>query len=137
MKAKIEALDYLNGMKKLTPLEYEVMKFIWKYPDGIQSKDIYETLPKSRSTISTALYKISEKGYLTNKQVGRHHVYTTLVSELEYERAVLKQQLKKTNGDGSFEQLVAAFFGKDSLTKKQRDKLQHLIKEFEDAIEVE
>ena len=115
---KCETLDYLDGRKKLTPLEYDIMKFIWKHPEGIQSSEIYKYFSQSRSTLGTFLFKISEKGYLTNKQVGRHHIYTALVSELEYERALLKQQIKNATGSGSFEHLVAAFYGKDKLNER-------------------
>ena len=37
---RAETLDYLEGRKKLTPLEYKIMKFIWKHPEGIQSSEI-------------------------------------------------------------------------------------------------
>ena len=134
---KRETLDYLDGRKKLTPLEYDIMKFIWKHPEGIQSGEIYKYFSQSRSTLGTFLFKISEKGYLTNKQVGRHHIYTALVSELEYERALLKQQLKNATGRGSFECLVAAFYGKDKLNERQLEKMHDLIEEFENTIDDE
>lgn len=134
---KIEILEYLNGLKKLTPLEYDIMKFVWKHPEGIQSSEIYKYFSQSRSTLSTLLFKISEKGYLTNKQFGRHHVYTALVSELEYERAMLKQQIKNATGSGSFEHLVAAFYGKEKLNERQLEKMHNLIEEFEDTIDDE
>lgn len=135
MRTKSEILEFLGGRKELTPLEHEIMKFIWKRPEGIQSSKIYESFPQSRNTLSTAVYKLSRKGYIEGIQVGIHHVYAATVSELEYERALLKQQIKKATGSSSFEHLVAAFYGKDKLSEKQLKKMQNLIKEFEDSID--
>ena len=84
--------------------------------------------------MASTIHKLTRKGYLESKQVGIHHVYNTLVSANEYERAVLKQQIKKATGSSTFEHLVAAFYGKDKLNKKQQEKVNSLIKEFENSI---
>lgn len=132
-----EPLDYLGGLKKLSATELQFMKFIWEHPEGISSEEIYEQFPQARGTKSTILYKISEKGYVQNRQCGRHHFYTANFSEAEYEQALLRQQLKKTFGDTSFEHLVAAFCGKKNLTQRQLVRVKELLKELENDVDDE
>ena len=134
MRINSNTLEYLNGKKELTPLEYEIMKFIWQQSEEVQSSKIYESFPQSRNTLASTIHKLTRKGYLESKQVGVHHVYNALVSANEYERAVLRQQIKKATGSSTFEHLVAAFYGKDKLNKKQQEKVNSLIKEFENSI---
>ena len=137
MRINSNTLECLNGKKELTPLEYEIMKFIWKQSEEVQSSKIYESFPQSRNTLASTIHKLTRKGYLESKQVGIHHVYSALVSANEYERAVLRQQIKKATGSSTFEHLVAAFYGKDKLNKKQQEKVNSLIKEFENSIDDE
>lgn len=136
-RAPEEPLDDLRGMKKLSAMELEFMRFIWEHPEGISSKEIYERFPQARGTISTILFKISEKGYVQKTQNGRHHFYTANISEAEYEQALFKQQLKKNFGSASFERFVAAFCGKKNLTEKQLGKVNELLKELEHDMEDE
>ena len=130
-----ETLEYLGGIKKLSAAELSVMKIIWKYPEGISSDKIYESCLGPRGTISTNLYKISEKGYAKKIQNGRHHLYTALVSQAEYEQALLRQKLKKTMGFNSLEHLIAAFCGIEDLNKEQLDKTKKLLEELKDDMD--
>lgn len=132
-----EPLDYLGGKKKLSATEFEFMKFIWNYPEGVSSEEIYQHFPQARGTKSTVLYNISEKGYVENRQSGRHHIYTALVTHAEYEQALLRQQIKSVLGDVSFERLVAAFYGKKTLSKPQIEKVKNLLRDLENDMEDE
>lgn len=132
-----EPLEYLGGKKKLSSTELEFMKFIWNYPEGVSSEEIYQRFPQTRGTKSTILYNISEKGYVKNYQQGRHHIYHSLVSQEEYEQALLRQQLKSSFGSVSFERLVAAFCGKKTLSANQIKKVENLLKELENDLEDE
>lgn len=122
-------LERIGGKKRLSATEMKFMEVIWAHPEGISSEEIYKQFPQARGTKSTTLYNISEKGYITNRQEGLHHIYTALVSRLEYEQAVICQELEKTFGSSSFERLVAAFCGKEKLTKEQKKKVQALLEE--------
>ena len=128
-----EPLTMLGGRKKLSPMELEFMRYIWGHPDGISSEEIYEHFPQARGTKSTVLYNISQKGYVDKRQEGLHHIYTALVGRAEYEQALVRQQFLKSMGSSSLEGLVAAFCGKEKLTKKQAERVQELL----DAIKEE
>lgn len=130
-----QPLDCLGGRKKLSATELAFMKYIWKHPDGVSSEEIYNHFSQARGTKSTVLYNISEKGYVKNSQCGRHHIYTALITRTEYEQALLHQQIKGVIGTTSFERLVAAFYGKKSLSESQIEKVKNLLKEMENGME--
>ena len=130
-----ELLECLGGKKKMSEAELEFMKYIWSCPDGVSSETIYQHFPQARGTKSTILYNISEKGYVTKVQRGFHHYYTALVSEREYQQALIKQQLKKLFGDSSFESLVAALCGKKSLTEDEAARVRKLFEEISERPE--
>lgn len=127
-------LYYLGGKKKLSAAELKFMEFIWKHPEGVSSEKIYQEFPQARGTKSTILYNISEKGYVEKRQCGLHHIYNALVTQEEYERALLQQQIKDGIGNTSFEGLVAAFCGKP-LSKAQIEKARNFLRELEDEME--
>lgn len=126
-----EPLEMLGGKKKLSPMELEYMRYIWEHPDGISSEEIYEHFPQVRGTKSTVLYNISQKGYVEKRQEGLHHIYTALVGRMEYEQALVRQQLQRSVGINSLEELVAAFCGKEMLTEEQKEKIRKFLKEME------
>lgn len=130
-------LQYLGGKKRLSATELEFMKFIWNHPEGISSEEIYQAFPQTRGTKSTILYNISAKGYVENHQQGRHHFYTALVTQADYEQALLRQQLKDSFGNTSFDKLVAAFCGKKALSETQIEKANSLLRELENDMENE
>lgn len=132
-----DPLYELKGVKKLSSTELEFMKFIWTHPEGVSSEAIYEHFPQARGTKSTILYNLSRKGYVQNEQKGLHHFYSAKITEAEYMRALLHQQLGKMFGTSSFERLIAAFCGKSHLTEKQIEKARALLEELENGLEDE
>lgn len=125
-----------NPLKKLSPTELRYMELIWKHPEGISSEKIYKEFPKQAvGTKSTILCKITEKGYAKHTQEGRHHIYVATITKVEYQRNLIKQQLKKSFGYSSFSRLIANFCGKSKLTEKQIDKLNQLLEELENDVD--
>lgn len=116
-------LYHLGGLKKLSPKELEYMEVIWQHPEGISSNEIYSHFTQSQGTKSTILYNISEKGYVEQKQAGRHHIYTAKVSKLDYNRALINQKIN-TIGMDSLVNLIAAFCGKNEATEEQKKKIE-------------
>ena len=108
-------LDELNGMKKLSALELEFMQYIWDFPDGVNTMDIYSHFDLARGTMTTIIYRIVNKGYLKKvKKDGLHYVYIYTVSRTYYEKAIMRQQLKEMQRDPSLFRAVAAFCGKEN-----------------------
>lgn len=130
-----ECLEFLGGIKKLSPMEFEFMKLIWEKPEGISSEEIYHNpiFQQPQGTKSTILFKINEKGYVTMTQRGLHHFYYPKFSRKEYEQAIIKQKLKNSFGHTSILDLVAYFCGKEKLTQEQSDKVNQLMEEIEQS----
>ena len=121
-------LDELNGMKKLSALELEFMQYIWDFPDGVNTMDIYSHFDLARGTMTTIIYRIVNKGYLKKvKKDGLHYVYIYTVSRTDYEKAIMRQQLKEMQRDPSLFRAVAAFCGKEELPEQQKEKVQELL----------
>lgn len=121
-------LQYLGGMKKLFAKELEYMEVIWQHPEGISSNEIYSYFTQSQSTKSTILFNISEKGYVVQRQEGRHHIYTAKVSKIEYNQALIKQKINIVGID-SLENLIAAFCGKNKATEEQKKKIEDFLED--------
>lgn len=119
-------------LKKLSTKEMEIMRFIWANPK-ISSEKIYERFSQSmkKTVIANMLHNISEKGYITNEQEGRHHIYFARITELEYEQNLINQKLQKSFGHDSFESLIASFCGKPKLTEEQKKKIKSFLEELE------
>ena len=43
--------------KKLSPMEYKYMEFIWKFPQGVYSNLIYDEFPQAQGTKGAILYQ--------------------------------------------------------------------------------
>ena len=124
-----ESLDFLGGLKKLTDSEYQIMNIIWNSSGGISSDEIYKMHLAPRGTISTILYKITEKGYVSKVQRGRHHIYTPLVQKIEYEQAIMNQRIKKNLGFNSLEQLMVSFCGINDSNEENIAKAKKLLED--------
>ena len=124
-----ESLDFLGGLKKLTDSEYQIMNIIWNSSGGISSDEIYKMHLAPRGTISTILYKISERGYVSKVQRGRHHIYTPLVQKIEYEQAIMNQRIKKNLGFNSLEQLMVSFCGINDSNEENIAKAKKLLED--------
>ena len=84
---------------------------------------------QAQKTKSVILFNISEKGYVRNIQKGRHHIYFPQVGKIEYEQALLMQQITDSFGSVSFAKLVAAFCGRSQLTEKETERVEGLLED--------
>lgn len=123
-----ERLHDLEERRKLSPVEQEFMAVIWSCPGGATTSQIHDAFPKlARGTKTATLAHISEKGYLRLEKRGNKYFYIATVSELEYERAVLRQKLSKAVGTNSVVNLVGMFCGRESLTKEEQAEITALL----------
>lgn len=124
-------LEFLHGRKPLSETELAYMKIIWQHPEGVSSEEIYRLLPGAQGTKSTILFRISEKGYVDTIREGRHFMYRPLVTQLQYEQALMKEKMKKEFGFSKLPDFIAAFCGKREVSKETLEKIENLIKELE------
>lgn len=118
-------------MKKLTPVEEEIMEYFWHSNKPLAPQDIRRYFSERNwapQTISTYLHRLIEKEFIApSGREGRNLFYKFLISKEEY-------SLKKYNSAliKPLESLAATFCGKPSLLKEESDELFKLLKNFMD-----
>lgn len=99
---------------QLTKAEEQIMQILWSLGEGTV-QDIREKLddPKpARTTISTVLTILENKGFATHNSVGRINNYVPLISKEVYSKSQLFGLLKNYFNN-SFSSM-ASFFAKES-----------------------
>ena len=90
------------------PLEVECLKILWKLVEG-NVRDVREALTGSRNlaytTVMTVLDRLSRKGRVARRKVGRSFVYVPVLSR-EVLRRLAVQDLVDRYFEGSEEALV-------------------------------
>ncbi|VYT57207.1 BlaI/MecI/CopY family transcriptional regulator [Enterocloster bolteae] len=122
----------MSDNKKLSETEIKIMDVIWESSDGKESEMLYEHFQQEYAvtTISTIIFRIMKKGYLSKVRRGRHKIFLPLVSKEEYYRAIEEQDLKSTYN--KIEGLVANFCGKEGLSEEQGEILKKMLREIKD-----
>lgn len=91
------------------PLEVECLKALWELGQG-NVKDVREVLTRSRNlaytTVMTVLDRLTKRGGVSRKKVGRSFVYAPAVSQ-ETLRALAVREFVDRFFDGSPETLIA------------------------------
>ncbi|WP_442591584.1 BlaI/MecI/CopY family transcriptional regulator [Pedobacter sp. AW31-3R] len=103
-----------KDLVQLTKAEEQVMQILWQLGEGTV-QDIREKLeePKpARTTISTVLTILENKGFASHHSIGRVNNYSPLVSKEVYSKSQLFGLLKNYFNN-SFSSM-ASFFAKES-----------------------
>ena len=117
---------------ELTGRENMVMKCVWDHEGDISAVEIQRALKEQfgidfeRSTITTFILHLREKGYLDLYKVGQVYYYKPLVKEKDY----VKKQTKKFMNfwfDGSPSDFLEAFMGDEKLSAEEMERIQSLL----------
>jgi predicted transcriptional regulator len=109
-----------NGARDIPPpLELECLKALWTLGEG-SVKDVRQTLTETRSlaytTVMTVLDRLSRKGGVARRKVGRSFVYAPVLSR-DVLRHLAVQDLVDRFFEGSKEALVEHLRNGASATK--------------------
>ena len=113
-----------NVKKRLTKAEEEIMQALWSIEHG----RIQELLPAlgeprpARTTVSTLLSILENKGFVEHTQSGRKHIYFPVVSKSEYTKIQL-HSLIKNYFNGSFASMVSFFAAENNISLDQLDEI--------------
>lgn len=99
---------------QLTKAEEQVMQYLWELGEGLvqEVRDRFEEPKPSRTTISTIIRILENKGYVAHKANGRVFTYYPLIQKSEYSRHQLFGVMKDYFNN-SFSSM-ASFFAKES-----------------------
>lgn len=99
---------------QLTKAEEQIMQILWLIKEGtVQDiRDQLEDPKPARTTVSTVLTILENKGFATHNSLGRINNYMPLISKEEYSKSQLFGLLKNYFNN-SFASM-ASFFAKES-----------------------
>ena len=109
--------------------ELEIMKVIWAQDEPINTLQIGEAVEErgwKRTTISTFLTRLVEKGALSSEKRGKQYYYSALVSKEEYTKSQTGNLIKNLFG-GSIKAFAASLFESDELSDDDIRELKAII----------
>lgn len=122
--------------KEITECEKVVMKCVWDSSQDLSMQEITDMVNTQygknwkTQTVSTFLARLVKKDYLKMYRKGRCFFYQPLVDREEYKDDVLKDYIQFWNG-GSMSAFVCGLFGKDMLSRAEREELKKKINELD------
>lgn len=120
----------MKEMPKISAAEWEVMKLLWKHKTLTSEKiinSLSEKMNWSTQTIKTFITRLVKKEVVGFEKVGRTYNYYPLISENECVKAENQSFLQKVY-DGAVSMLLTKFLEAESLSDKEIEELEELLK---------
>ncbi len=114
--------------------ELEIMKVLWRAGKPITTQQISAAVEEKgwkRTTISTFLTRLVQKGALSAEKKGKLYFYTPVLSRKEYQKSQTKN-LIKTLYNGSVREFAVSLFKEENLTEKEVKEIKALFDEMEE-----
>lgn len=102
----------------ISEAELEIMKVLWKQGVPVNTQSINREVGHKgwkRTTISTLLARLVEKGAVSGEKEGNTYYYLPLISAGEYRRAQTKNFIRNLYG-GSAKELAVSLFEDNRLS---------------------
>ncbi|MEL6133539.1 MAG: BlaI/MecI/CopY family transcriptional regulator [Bacteroidota bacterium] len=114
-------------MQKLTKAEEQMMQLLWKLEKAFL-KEIIDAYPEpkpKKSTISTVLRILEEKGFIRHESFGKSFQYIPTVSKDTYAKFYFGSFLHGYF-EGSFQKLLNFFYKEGDISTETLDALKEL-----------
>lgn len=121
-------------MASISEAELEIMKILWKKGGAVNTQTINREAAHrnwKRTTISTLLSRLAEKGAVRAEKQGSTYFYTPLISAGEYRRSQTKRLIRNLY-DGSAFDFAVSFFKDAVLSEEDIRELRSIIDEKEE-----
>lgn len=121
-----------NPIPRLPDAELEIMKIIWESNGECTSAYIFEKLQGKKdwvlTTILNFLARLTDRGFLTTRKVGKANIYKPIIDEAAYLESESISFLERLHGN-SFKSLVSALYSGNAISQEDLQELQHYIDE--------
>jgi predicted transcriptional regulator len=113
---------------QLSKSEEELMNILWKQKNAFMKNllDAYEDPKPATTTIATLLKRMTDKGFVGYKNLGRSREYYPLVKKKDYFSKHVNGLIKNFFND-SASQFASFFTQETQLTKQELEDLKELI----------
>lgn len=121
-------------MEKLTKKEEEIMQVFWNQGKAFV-KEIKDQLPDPKphvNTVSTAVRRLADKGYLGYEDFGSTYRYFPKITKEAYSREFLAPKLADVFGK-SYKNVVAFFAKEEKISKEDLQEIIDLIEKQNEA----
>ena len=123
-----------SGNISIGEAELEIMKVLWKAGEAVNTQYINKAVESKgwkRTTISTFLTRLCEKGAVTSAKRGNMYYYTPLLSKRDYRRAQTRSLIRSLY-DGSAKELAASLFEEETLSEEDVKELRAIFDDREE-----
>ena len=114
----------------LTEAEWAIIQVIWEN-EPCAAPDVQEMLEKSRkwtySTVKTLMDRMVTKGLLKTEKIRNLILYSSVVTRKQAQNSELLKTVKRAF-DGAFTPMMQFLLDNNSLSQKQLDELEDLIR---------
>lgn len=121
-----------NPIPRLPDAELEIMKIIWEGGGECTSAYILEKLHGKKdwalTTILNFLTRLTDRGFLTIRKVGKANIYTPIIDEASYLESESRSFLERLHGN-SLKSLVCALYSGNAISQEDLQELQSYIDE--------
>lgn len=125
----------MEKIVQLTKAEEQIMQVLWALSEGtVQDiRDSLEVPVPARTTVSTVLTILENKGFVTHNSIGRTNIYTAVITKEVYSKSQLSGLLKNYFNN-SFATMASFFAKENNFTITELDEL---IKDTKDELNKE
>lgn len=113
--------------------ELEIMKVLWKETKPVTSVEICRAVADrnwKKTTVSTFLTRLTEKGAILAEKQGKLYYYTALISEKAYRKSQTKNLIRSLY-NGSVKELAVSLFEDEKMSSKDIEELKAIFKDWE------
>ena len=120
-----------SGNINIGEAELEIMKVLWKAGEPVNTQYINEAVEEKgwkRTTISTFLTRLVDKGAISSEKRGKLYYYTPIITQKDYRKSQTKNFIMSVY-NGSVKDLAVSLFENETLSD---DDIKELRAIFED-----
>ncbi|MBQ4338312.1 MAG: BlaI/MecI/CopY family transcriptional regulator [Clostridia bacterium] len=114
--------------------ELEIMKALWESNEPVNTQYISEAVESKgwkRTTISTFLTRLVEKGAISSEKRGKLYYYSPLISQKDYRKSQTKNLISSLY-NGSVKEFAVSLFEEQALSDEDLKELRAIFEEPEE-----